>query len=154
MSKWVKGTAGSLLKQFKTKANAIWRFVLEWAIAFQEGEGPVIRLPRDKKRITELKAKLAEYQARRAKHLARMDAYKAPEIWFDTDSEHKTAVLSELLKTGRVGTWALSRRLIKKFGQHFDVCAYDRACNVIADYCETGGAHVHGGTGLPEQTSA
>ena len=143
-----KSTMGDLLKALKIRIKAFSVAITEKAIAIKEGEGPVIRLPRDKKRVADLQKKLAEYQRRRSDHLSRMDAYKAPEIWFDTDSEHKIAVLSELIKKGRIGTWALSRRLVERFGIHFDVGAYERACTVIEDYCKTGGANVRGGTGL------
>lgn len=72
------------------------------------------------------------------------------------DARCKIAVLEELLKSGRVVTWDLALALGKEFnkpGISISVAlafarAFINACGVVADYCKTGGAHAHGGTGL------
>lgn len=61
------------------------------------------------------------------------------------DTLCKMTVLQRLLREGRVSTWELSREMAEAYGSGFDVEAFNNACGVIKDYCETS----HDGTGLP-----
>lgn len=106
-------------------------------------ESPVIHLPTDEKRINQLKKKLAEYEQRLLQN-----QYKAPEQLMD--SICKRAVLSTLLKDGKIVTWELSWKLAETYGESFSVREFQNACKVIEDYSNTGGKNVSGGTGLPE----
>lgn len=102
----------------------------------------VIHLPTDKQSQDFLIGKLAEYKGR-------LDHTKHPENplqgW---DNICKIAVLSRLLKTGSVNCWDLSVEIAQKYAQfianQFEAFerAFNNACSVIIDYCETGGVNV------------
>ena len=64
------------------------------------------------------------------------------------DAIYKVTVLKRLLQDGQVNTYELSLEMAKVHGSSFDVDVFDNACSVIEDYCKTGGANAHGGTGL------
>jgi len=106
-------------------------------------ESPVIRLPDDETRVEQLKRKLAEYKERLRKH-----PFRAPEQQMDTIC--KIAILERLLEKKEASTWELSRELAKQYGSGFSGDWFNNACTVISDYCQTGGAHVRGGTGLKQ----
>ncbi|MFA6183982.1 MAG: hypothetical protein WC682_02665 [Parcubacteria group bacterium] len=60
------------------------------------------------------------------------------------------AILEKLLDNNENGvvTHALSQELSQKYGESFNPTLFDVACNIIIDYCDTGGQNVWGGTGL------
>lgn len=101
-------------------------------------KSPVIELPKDPKRVVQLRMKLQEYRNR-------IDPRRP--IKFQP-VRYKIEVLSRLLEGGRVETWELSRELAKKDGV-FNDALFQNACGVIDDYCTTGGENCGGGTGLP-----
>ncbi len=103
------------------------------------GQSPVLTLPEDPTRVRQLQAKLEEYKGR-------MTPSRAPETRMDTIC--KIAVLKRLLAQGKVTTWDLARELAANYGSGYDPNAFNNACAVIQDYCETGGASAVGGTGL------
>lgn len=102
-------------------------------------ESPVIVLPADETRKQRLRDKLTEYKGRR-------HPYRHPELQMDTVC--KITVLERLLRDGQVNTWDLSREMVKTYGSGLDINAFNNACGVIKDYCETGGQNLRGGTGL------
>lgn len=104
-----------------------------------QNESPTIELP-DREGVKEnLEAKLREYKERLEMH--------STDEYIVTNSIYKIAIIEELLKNGKVKTWKLSRKLNRKHGC-VDDAQFVSACHVIADYCRTGGRHVHGGTGF------
>lgn len=100
---------------------------------------PTIGLDINHPRRPQLKRKLEEYRRR----------LKSPEY---SGRQMMTicqiAVLEKLLDDNGVITHALSQELSQKHGESFDPTLFDRACNIIIDYCDTGGQNVWGGTGL------
>lgn len=102
-------------------------------------ESPILSLPADEGRVDQLRKKLAEYESR-------IDGFRAPEL--QMGAVCKKAVLERLLRDGTVNTHELSRELVQQYGSGFDPRAFNNACGVIEDYCQTGGKNVSGGTGL------
>lgn len=100
---------------------------------------PTIGLDINHPRRKQLEGKLKEYQAR-------LEPSKTPESQMDIIC--KIAVLEKLLEDNGVVTHALSLELFQKYGRSFDATLFDNACNVIIDYCDTGGRNIWGGTGL------
>jgi len=98
-------------------------------------ESPEIELPTDQIFVKRLRAKLEEYRQR-------ADPFKAPEMQIGT--LYKIAILEELLKTGKVVTHELSKKLAEKHGS-LDPEKFENSCGVIQDYCRTGGQHVRKG---------
>lgn len=101
-------------------------------------ESPVIFLPMDEVRKQQFRDKLTEYKGR-------MHPYCAPEMQMNTIC--KINVMERLLRDGQVNTWELSREMVETYG-NIDVNEFNNACDIIDDYCKTGGANIHGGTGL------
>ena len=108
-------------------------------IARRLEKSPVIVLPENETHKTQLRRKLEEYKGR-------VKPFRAPELQMDTI--YKMTVLERLLRDGQVNTWELSREIAKTYGSDFDGHAFNNACGVIEDYCETGGQNTNGGTGL------
>lgn len=104
-------------------------------------KSPILVLPEDKVRVEQLRKKLEEYKQR-------ADPYRAPELQMGTVC--KIAVLERLLQDTTVDTWQLSLEMEETYGSGFDPWKFGTACGVIADYCNTGGQDVIGGTGLPD----
>lgn len=104
---------------------------------------PVIRLPEGPERVAQLQRKLEEYKGR-------LNPMQHPDLQVlsDPDTTHKIAVLEALLRDKQVVTHDLCRELANKWGQRFDGYSFNNACAVIDDYCQTGGEHAVGGTGL------
>ncbi len=102
-------------------------------------DNPVIKLPADPKRLKQLRLKLVEYEGR-------LDKYKHPAA--QMHGICKLAVLSSLIKSGKVNTPELMAEMTKTYGSSFNKGEFLSACTVIEDYCLTGGANLHGGTGL------
>lgn len=100
---------------------------------------PTIGLDINHPRRKQLEGKLIEYRTR-------LETSKPPESQMDTIC--KIAVLEKLLDDNGVITHALSQELAQKYGESFDTTLFDNACNVIIDYCDTGGQNVWAGTGL------
>lgn len=97
----------------------------------------VITLPEEKR--SRLTAKLAEYKERLTQDQEmRLNAM------------HKIYVLERLLSDGSIKPADLSAKIAKDLGSDFDPDLFDTAYRVIKDYCETGGANLSGGTGLPK----
>ena len=97
----------------------------------------VITLPEERR--AQLTAKLAEYERR----LRREPEYRL-------NSLHKSYVLKRLLEDGKVSPSELAKQIAKDLGSEFDADSYYTAWHVMKDYCETGGANLSGGTGLPK----
>lgn len=102
---------------------------------------PIIILPEDKKRRQQLKNKLEEYEKRISPH-------RHPGLQMHAIC--KKIILERLLKEGEINTWNLSLEMAKTYGSDFNLDDFNDACGVIDDYCQTGGANVKGGTGLPK----
>jgi len=102
-------------------------------------ESTIITLPDNHARKQGLEAKLDEYRGR-----LNLDESLAEKM----DTICKIAVLETLLREGKVVTWDLSQDLFAKYGEAFDIKQFNVACEVIIDYCDTGGQNVWGGTGL------
>lgn len=100
---------------------------------------PVIKFPTDPERQAQLRRKLEEYKSR-------LESRQFPES--QSELGYRVTILETLLANQEVNTWNLSRELASKFKDDFDVRAFERSCAVIDDYCQTGGQHVCGGTGL------
>ena len=108
----------------------------------QSTESSIIKLPPDdKERIAQLRHKLDEYKGRLA-----ANPFQAPELQMDTIC--KIAIVEQLLEKGEVNSWELSREMFKIYGSGFSGDWFNNAWGVITDYCQTGGTHVSGGTGL------
>jgi len=127
-------------RNYRKREEAEKAMVMVKEAVRQRKKKPVITLPSDPKRITQLKIKLLEYQRR-------FDPYKAPELQMGTIC--KMVVLERLLKEGKINAGDLSKEMAKTYGSGFNEGAFLNACSVIEDYCLTGGANVNGGTGLP-----
>lgn len=109
-------------------------------------ESPVIVLPDERRE--QLQAKINEYR----KRMADDDEFTHPEgqLLMGSGTAYNFCVLERLLSDGTVKTFDLSAELMEKLGDRFDPAKFGNACGVIKDYCETGGAKVTGGTGLPQ----
>lgn len=108
-----------------------------------ESPVPVIVLPTNKARRQQLLGKLEEYRGR-------MSDWH-PELKMDTI--YKIVVLETLLRDGQVYVEDLEFKMTNRYGAGFDSHAFDNACGVIRDYCETGGQNAFGGTGFPPQVN-
>lgn len=118
--------------------------------------GPTIKAPQDPQRRLQLEAKLEEYRARVGDTKGLEDEkdriWRAPESVVHSGAYYRMKILEAVLRDGKVDTHALSRQMseeMKKEGTSFDVHKFNKACTIIADYIETGGANVIGG-GLPQ----
>jgi hypothetical protein len=99
--------------------------------------------------VARLKLKLQEYDERLAKHKAD-NPYKDSQVLKDEmlGTIYRKRLIEELLKTGSVMTWELSRTLEREDGG-VDRHRFENSCGVIGDYIETGGATNQGGL-LPQ----
>lgn len=97
-----------------------------------------ILLPENEELQLKLQRKLEEYKAR----LQEPDVSERKKI----DSQNKIAVLKEVLNFKDVKTSELEKKLKKEVW--FDQERFETAVFVIADYIQTGGKNVIGGTGL------
>lgn len=100
---------------------------------------PTITLPDDHPRKEQLERKLEEYRGR-------LKPSESPESQMLTICQ--ISILEKLLGNNEVITSDLSQELIKEYGELFNLTLFNNACNVIIDYCNTGGQNVWGGTGL------
>lgn len=110
-------------------------------------QSPILELPQDPETVERLRRKLEEYKARYEAGKAQMkgDTFIAPEERKKrvADAWHKIAVLSHLLKEGRVNTHDLSRQLEREDEEGiYSPEHFDNACGVIEDYVTTGGENV------------
>ena len=127
-------------------AGMLGRAVHGQQLPHEKGEpGPKIQFPKDIALVRRLQLKLAEYKKRLGEEMKK-NPYGAPETF--TDTNYKIAVLEQLLLTGEVDTYALSRELNGKDGE-FDAQTFNNACGIVEDYAQTGGKGTTGGTGLP-----
>lgn len=110
-------------------------------------QGPEIVLPDDPLVRSKLEAKLGEYKQRLEKLESDRNFLLVPEQYEEKicGTIYKIAVTETLLETGRVDTYALSRKLAAERPDFFSD-RFDNACGVIKDYIERGGAGVIGGT--------
>lgn len=97
-----------------------------------------IPLPENKEFKVKLQKKLKEYESR----LTKSDASEKLKL----DAQHKIAVLGEVLNFGSIDTSKLEKQLKKN--EWFDQEMFENAIFVIADYIQTGGKNISGGTGL------
>ena len=100
----------------------------------------IITRPTDPEKLRFLSQKLEEYTRRIAR-----EEHRHPDLWGDTalDAWHKRTVLETLLTTGVVDSWQLSEEMFKRSPEMINPELFDRAVNVIIDYCETGGKNTH-----------
>jgi hypothetical protein len=107
--------------------------------------------PKTIDRVRQLQEKFLEYE-RRIAAWAEKHPYQSPEaaITETADSRYKMAVIQEVLTRGTVNPDALARELQEKDKELFQPDRFVNALGVIRSYIETGGEHVHGGTGLPK----
>jgi hypothetical protein len=96
----------------------------------------VIIRPTDPIRRKQLKLKLKEYRIRIAKHEGSIG------------SVYKAEILSRLLRRGKVSTDKLRKKILKENGYVIEA-KFLNSCDVIRDYCLTGGRSVSRG-GLPD----
>jgi len=84
--------------------------------------------------------------------MAKDDESTHPELqlFMGSGTAYNFCVLERLLSNGIVKTFDLSAELAEKLGDRFNPTKFGNACGVISDYCLTGGANVHEGTGLPQ----
>ncbi len=118
-------------------------------------KSPVLILPKDKKLVAKLRRKLEEYKHRiesyHEQHPNQHPVFREIVLAIEIC---KMTILEQLLANGKVVAWDASKKFIEE-RQKKDkdsapkfVDAWMRAWPVIKDYCETGGAKIHGGTGL------
>ncbi len=100
--------------------------------------GNIIKLTENREVLI---GKLKEYQSRLKPNIA-------PEEQIST--LYKIAVTQALVEKGEVTKETLVKELETKYG-FLDAAAFGNAWGVIADYTETGGANVRGGTGLRKE---
>ena len=118
-------------------------------------ESPIIRLPRDPERVAQLEAKLHEYEGRLASFEHRdWSGVGLTEMWkaaqHTVELRMRIPILRALLLEGRVVTWEIGRKLFNEMSGSFPFDAFQKACEIIVDYCENGGKNITGDTGLPE----
>ena len=93
-----------------------------------------ILLPHNAMRREQLRLQLEKYRSRDA------DAsFQAPELRFW--ELYKLEVLTRLLEDGVVDTYELAAELTDQYGC-LDGDGFQNACEVIDDYCKTGGQNV------------
>lgn len=127
----------------------------------QKSRGPVLILPETRpERCDQLAQKLNEYKQRVESIDRRLKScmsdslkYMAPEVLSDNFGHmpYSIYILEHLFEEKTVETWALSRKLAEKMdkeGKIYMVKYFEKACKIIADYIETGGKNLCGGTGL------
>jgi len=113
-------------------------------------ESPVIKLDRrNKKLVRQLRAKLEEYERRFQRRQELAGTFAALETVEHHHSYYKRVILQTLLKTGRVVTWALSRKIEKTRGVVFPR-DFSSASFVIESYISGDPTGVTGSTGLPD----
>ena len=108
-------------------------------------ESPVIVLPKDKTRQSQLRAKTKEYKER----LQSSRFTPAEKMGI----RYRIIILERLLKNREVSTWEISQEMAKIPDLDFNDIYFDRACAIIEDYCKTGGANLIGGTGLSKASA-
>lgn len=108
---------------------------------------PTIVLPEERRE--QLTIKLAEYKGRIEKDDRR---FQHPDfrLMVGDDATTKILILERLLKDGRVNTRELMGELRDRLGDMYNPLTLIQPILVINDYCQTGGAHASGGTGLPQ----
>lgn len=121
-----------------------------------EQKGFTIKLPEDKELVGKLKRKRSEYAGR----LEQINSYipikneKQSRMFYnDSKDYYKLAILSEVLDFGKIEMSNLSLEIFNEekelFGKEiFNLESFNNACEIINDYCVTGGKNVFGGTGL------
>jgi hypothetical protein len=115
-----------------------------------EGKAPAlplgINLPENETHILRLLAKREEYETRLSG-----EAYRAPDSpqgAYDKYLKYSILILNTLFVEGSVTTKAVMDELSTE--PNFDEWEAEEAIRIVHDYCETGGATLVGGTGLPE----
>lgn len=98
-------------------------------------ESVTISTPRGKNRIQYLGKILGIYSAT----LFNEKNYKAPEQQMLLISFIE--ILAELLGKAKVEAQNLGENLNKRFRSGFDPDAFNKACEVVSDYCSTGKSH-------------
>ena len=107
---------------------------------------PRIQLPEDKALVMQLTLKLAEYEGRLEAHGGQGGRRGIIDSWC------KIVVLRRLLEKGEVDFQDFYLKLFEEGALVYSVEFWDcflNAFTVIRDYCEAGGCHIQGGTGLP-----
>ena len=120
-------------------------------------EGPILKLPNNQERKSQLKRKLKEYAKRVEKDIKILEQNNPNwhpsqiEFFYKKSSSYmKLTVLSELFFQRELNSYELCLKLSNEelIKNKKDLDNYNQACGVINDYCETGGANCINGTGL------
>lgn len=108
---------------------------------------PTIVLPEERR--GQLTAKLAEYRERIEKDDRK---FQHPDLLLTLgdSTTAKIIILERLLRDGQVNTRELMGELRDRLGDLYNPFTLIQPILVINDYCQTGGAHAEGGTGLPQ----
>lgn len=107
---------------------------------------PTIVLPEERRE--QLTAKLAQYQGR-IEEDDRKFQHPDLRLTLGDDTTSKIVILERLLRDGQVNTRELMGELRDRLGDMYNPLTLIQPILVIYDYCQTGGAHAAGGTGLP-----
>lgn len=102
-------------------------------IVLRLGVSPTVKLPDDADRVQQLRNKLQEYKQRPSE-----------------EARYKSLVLERILKETEVSTVELASYVEAEVGQPFNRFLFYECCNVIDDYCKSGGSRTILGSGLPQ----
>ncbi len=91
----------------------------------------MVRLPADPARVQQLREKLREYERRRS-----------------DEARYKALVLGKVLADAEVPTADLAAHVEAEVGAAFNRSLFNDCCNIIDDYCRTGGLRTMLGSGL------
>ena len=101
-----------------------------------------IEIPHDEQHVARLQAKYAEYEQR-----SELNRNKVPEALFDLHC--KITILKAVLTEGVANHDTLEKQIADDYCESFYPYKFEDAWEVIADYVETEGVNIRGGTGLP-----
>jgi hypothetical protein len=108
-------------------------------------ESPVLVLPEDPVRLTQLWLKREEYEMKHQRERENRPRTLPEEIAY----WHHIRIMERLWEEGEVRAWDYCGEMVKRgYGRQLSVIT--NALAVIHDYIETGGEKVQGGAGLPK----
>ncbi|MFH1801515.1 MAG: hypothetical protein ABH804_01640 [archaeon] len=121
-------------------------------------DGLILEWPEDETRAEQLRLKKIEYARRikRNKRILSEDTNCHPElikkILKGSQNYINLIILSTLQRRKKIDTYNFSLELAERglIINSESIEKYDEACDIVRDYCETGGRNVRGGTGLPK----
>ena len=120
-----------------------------------KNESPILVLPEDKELVKKLHKKFQEYNERiKTYHKDHLNQHPDFRDRMMALNICKKTILGILFQEKRIVAWDASKKFVGECMKRDEgsgptfVNAWVDAWSVIQDYCETGGANVHGGTGL------